>query len=541
MALDFPASPTNGQIFSSGGVSWTFDGEKWKISSSGIEPVFISSSTPTGVAGQIYWDSDESTAYIYYDDGNTAQWVPLVSTAPVSFDTSAIVSGTLPVARGGTGTTSFDAGKIVEGNTEAEVVDTGSDGHFKVTIEGTERFKIDSSGNVGIPTISPGSLLTVEASTGDATATIHAAENDSGADAQLEIETSNDFAESAVAFKDSTGLAGSLRYNHGDNAIRFLGEGNNAEMARFDSSGRLLVGAVSARTNWNDSSIEPKIIVEGAGDSDSTAICVVSNSGTSSGASRGALLTLARTKGTADGSNTAVDQNTALGIIEFKGNDGTNFTTAAKIFAAVDGTPGTDDMPGRLVFATTADGASSPTERMRINEKGCIHHYGDSSATTFLTSSSTAAGTSSVIIAATHSATGVGTGTTSFKVFTNGNVQNTNSSYGQISDVKLKENIVDANSQWDDIKNIQVRNFNFKEETGNPTHTQIGVVAQELETVSPGLVYETPDTDHDGNDLGTVTKAVSYSVLYMKAVKALQEAMDRIETLEAKVAALEAE
>ena len=44
--------------------------------------------------------------------------------------------------------------------------------------------------------------------------------------------------------------------------------------------------------------------------------------------------------------------------------------------------------------------------------------------------------------------------------------------------------------------------------------------------------------DAEGNDLGTVTKSVNYSVLYMKAVKALQEAMERIETLEAKVAAL---
>ena len=187
MALDFPASPSNGQIFSSGGISWTFDGDKWKVSSSSIEPVFISSSTPTGVAGQIYWDSDESTAYIYYDDGNTAQWVPLVSTAPVSFDTSAIVSGTLPVARGGSGQTSYTNGellignttgntldkatltagsgisitngngsieissnaaadKIAEGNTEAEVVDTGTDGHFKVTTEGTERLRINNAG-----------------------------------------------------------------------------------------------------------------------------------------------------------------------------------------------------------------------------------------------------------------------------------------------------------------------------------------------------------------------------------------------------------
>ena len=121
-----------------------------------------------------------------------------------------------------------------------------------------------------------------------------------------------------------------------------------------------------------------------------------------------------------------------------------------------------------------------------------------------------------------------------------GDLQNTNNSYGALSDSKLKENIVDANSQWDDIKDVRVRNYNFKSSTGYGTHTQIGVIAQELEAVSPGLVKESSDEDADGNSLGTTTKTVSYSVLYMKAVKALQEAMDRIETLETKVAALEA-
>ena len=121
-----------------------------------------------------------------------------------------------------------------------------------------------------------------------------------------------------------------------------------------------------------------------------------------------------------------------------------------------------------------------------------------------------------------------------------GDLQNTNNSYGAISDSKLKENIVDANSQWDDIKDVRVRNYNFKSSTGYGTHTQIGVIAQEIEAVSPGLVKESNDKDADGNSLGTTTKTVSYSVLYMKAIKALQEAMDRIETLEAKVAALEA-
>tara|TARA_R110000822_G_scaffold53720_7_gene138398 strand:+ start:1032 stop:2789 length:1758 start_codon:yes stop_codon:yes gene_type:complete len=59
-----------------------------------------------------------------------------------------------------------------------------------------------------------------------------------------------------------------------------------------------------------------------------------------------------------------------IGSIRFAADDGTAFISAALILAAVDGTPGTNDMPGRLVFSTTADGASSPTERMRINNQG---------------------------------------------------------------------------------------------------------------------------------------------------------------------------
>jgi len=145
--------------------------------------------------------------------------------------------------------------------------------------------------------------------------------------------------------------------------------------------------------------------------------------------------------------------------------------------------------------------------------------------------------TNYTIIKGKSSSTGINTGNDVFYVYGNGNVQNSNNSYGQISDQKLKENIVDANSQWDNIKDVRVRNFNFIE---GQTHTQIGVVAQELEAVSPGLIDEAPDRDEDGNDLGTVTKSVKYSVLYMKAVKALQEAMTRIETLETEVAALKA-
>jgi hypothetical protein len=70
------------------------------------------------------------------------------------------------------------------------------------------------------------------------------------------------------------------------------------------------------------------------------------------------------------GSQTIVQSGDNLGAIRFTGSDGSAFLQAATITAASDGTPGLNDMPGRLVFSTTADGASSPTERFRIGSAG---------------------------------------------------------------------------------------------------------------------------------------------------------------------------
>lgn len=131
-----------------------------------------------------------------------------------------------------------------------------------------------------------------------------------------------------------------------------------------------------------------------------------------------------------------------------------------------------------------------------------------------------------------------------FYVWNDGDVVNHDNSYGAISDVKLKEQITDASSQWDDIKALTVRKYKMKSDVTEKGDSddlwRLGVVAQEVEAAGmSGLVKESPDRDADNNDLGTTTKEVKYSILYMKAVKALQEAMDRIETLEAKVAALE--
>jgi len=69
---------------------------------------------------------------------------------------------------------------------------------------------------------------------------------------------------------------------------------------------------------------------------------------------------------------TAVVSGRGLGANAWYGFDGTNYVNAAQILAQVDGTPGTGDMPGRIVFSTTADGASAPTERMRITSAGNV-------------------------------------------------------------------------------------------------------------------------------------------------------------------------
>ena len=136
-----------------------------------------------------------------------------------------------------------------------------------------------------------------------------------------------------------------------------------------------------------------------------------------------------------------------------------------------------------------------------------------------------------------------------FRSLGNGNCQNTYNSYGAISDRELKENEVDANSQWNDIKALKIKNYNLK---AKPDDKQLGVVAQDLEASgmnglvenNPDEVYTADDVLPEGKKIGDVKekgyKSVKYSVLYMKSVKALQEAIAKIETLETKVAALEA-
>ena len=116
-----------------------------------------------------------------------------------------------------------------------------------------------------------------------------------------------------------------------------------------------------------------------------------------------------------------------------------------------------------------------------------------------------------------------------FRVWSNGNTQNTNNSYGAISDLKLKENIIDATPKLAGINQVRIVNYNLIGEENK----QIGVIAQELEQIFPGMVDESPDRDKEGNDLGTYTKSVKYSVFVPMLIKAIQEQQALIVTQQA--------
>jgi hypothetical protein len=396
-----------------------------------------------------------------------------------------------------------------------------------------DRMVINSSGNVGIGTTSPLGFLHIESPATTAGWQLRldsvGLANESGF-----YRTATDNYE--MVLRNGLGGLSYLTNKGGASTSTLEFNVQSSERARIDSSGRLLVGTSTATTNLR---AQQNFSLVTTGNNNIGGASFTSYPGVS--ASSRSILDFQRSRGTTDGSLTIVASGDELGSVIFRGSDGAQFADSATVSAQVDGTPGTNSMPGRLTFLTTPTGSTTALERMRINANGTMFVVTGGTATCQVNSTTATAGTAAAVFLGRHSGT-AGTpdsGTNSVNIFSNGNVTNTNNSYGAISDAKLKENIVDAGSQWDDLKALQVRKYNLKEETGQETHTQIGLVAQEVELVSPGLVSESPDRDAEGNDLGTVTKSVNYSVLYMKAVKALQEAMERIETLEAKVAALE--
>jgi hypothetical protein len=289
-----------------------------------------------------------------------------------------------------------------------------------------------------------------------------------------------------------------------------------ADSVNLDSSGRLLVGTSSSRA-FVGSALNPQLQIEGT--NDDTSIASITRNSNNTGSGR---LIFGKSRGTTNGAVTGVQSDDNLGSILFEGADGTDTTTAAAIDCAVDGTPGANDMPGRLVFSTTANGASSPTEAFRITQDQEINF-------------------SASAVSWNIRCRRPGTGLAGFIEFLRGSTSigsivgtATNTSYNTSSDYRLKENVISLTGAADRLNQLQVRRFNF---IADPDTTVDGFLAHEAQAVVPECVTGTKDeVDDEGNP---VYQGIDQSKLVPLLTAALQEAIGRIETLETRLTALE--
>jgi hypothetical protein len=361
---------------------------------------------------------------------------------------------------------------------------------------------LDASGNLGIGTTSPPSRLSVAGEFGTSTTavTVH---NNSAASAsniaRLDFRLNNTFSgnERCAAI---LGLNPNAASNNGGALVFSVSSDGTSttptERARIDSSGNFGIGTTSPRT---------KLDVAGNIYASAGSQIQITGSAGSNG-----LQLIGN-----DASESVIGTMSAQALVFRTGS-----TERARITSDGNFLVGNNNLNGKITAQETT------TSKTVL--------YGYASNTSYVGSvldvqSGTASSTSWNMITGYSDIS-----TARFIVRGNGNVLNTNNSYGALSDIKLKENIVDATPKLEKLNQIRVVNYNFI----GDEQKQLGVIAQELETVFPSMVDETPDRDAEGNDLGTTTKSVKYSVFVPMLIKAIQEQQALITQLQADVAAL---
>ena len=411
------------------------------------------------------------------------------------------------------GTTDGNVGLLINnsaGTQKGVILYDTDDNYMLLSTENTERMRITSGGNVGIGTASPGALL-------------HAAGKIRfGSNATYYGEINHDAAST-----------GSNIYNSQDNGGHIF-QVSGSEKARLTGSGQWLVGTSTAPDSYAGLSSQKLTVASTSYPASSLAVINYQNDTIGGG------LNLAHSRNTTVGSQTIVQSGDTVGIIRFSGSDGSAMRAAAIIKADVDTHPGANDMPGRLMFMTTANGTSSPVERMRIDNAGWSI-FGSSG------SQSSASGIGVKINGTNGGVYAVGTvgdtynfyNTTAsayrFYVTNAGVINATSTTITAISDNRLKENIVDIDKGLTEILQLQPRKFDWKEGKGKNIKNDRGFIAQEFEKVFPDLVTTWKDPAPEGEE---PYKAVSADLIPV-LVKAIQEQQAIIQSLEARLSALE--
>jgi hypothetical protein len=407
---------------------------------------------------------------------------------------------------------------------------------FSTTADGantpTERLRITSAGRVGIGTTSPYSLLDLGSSLTGQKLSIYA-------DATYRIG----LGALPNEFRQYTHQGGFISWGH----VSTSDQSTFTERARIDSSGRLLVGTSTASS---------------AGNAQYSKLEISGNTGNSFGSGS---LTLKRGEAASGMSN-----GDLLARVIFSGLTGGDF---AYIDARVDGSASGSDFPGALMFSTTADGASSSTERMRITSSGKFkfsdsgsyisaagtsHEFRNGSSNNVIRFSNTNATPYGNIIEyenAAPNSTGQeflvcqDTSTSRFRFRSNGGLANYQSNDANLCDEREKKNIVDLDSTWNCLKDWELKKFHYNEDADSDDK-RYGVIAQQVaahcpEVITDWVKQEAKEAvlDEDGNVVTPaqeeiVRMGVKEQQMMWMAIKALQEAQTRIETLEAEVAAL---
>lgn len=463
-----------------------------------------SSSAPATMYAYMLW-ADTTAGIMKMRNGANSAWISLWE-----LDGTFIASD-ISLAAGSAAAPSL----FFTGDTNTGLFSPGAD-TVALATAGSNRLHITSAGLVGIGTTVPSNQLSI-GSNGTATISLD--------------WTSDNAAKASYSANHTTGEVRNFTFTNYFPTFY----SNNSERARIDTSGRLLVGTSTARANFfNAIGNSASLQVEGTGGDNSTSSVIRNSNDVSGGA-----FVLGKTRGTALNSNAIVSNDDVVGQISFQGADGSEFVECAKIAAQVDGTPGANDIPGRLVFSTTADGAASPTERMRIDSSGRLQFNQIGAGYGAITLHTTATN-----VGSTNTALWINVDSTSYKfaqfeftgaavgtITTNG----TATAYNTSSDYRLKENVAAVTDGITRLQQLKPSRFNF---IADPECTVNGFIAHEAQAVVPECVTGEKDAvDEDGNP---VYQVIDQSKLVPLLTAALQEAIAKIETLETKVAALEA-
>ena len=382
--------------------------------------------------------------------------------------------------------------------------DSGTDSGFfspgtdavAISTAGTNRLHITSGGLVGIGSPGPTKALEVAAGATSGNGILV-----TGSSSPQILLTANSSVSLSMQTDGAAGYLGTAT-NH-----PLILRTNNTERAQIDTSGRLLVGTSST-------SADTRAIIQGR---------------SSAGDSTGRLHISSGNDTPGDGDGIAELHFTSSGHV-----------ASGRIAAQRDGGTWTagSSLPTRLVFSTTADSASSPTERLRINSSGAIL-YG--TTTKNITSPNNPG---FEILSQTTGGLGLYSNTTGDNitsvVFQNPNGRvgfidiNANSVvYSTSSDYRLKENVTAITDGITRLQQLKPTRFNF---ITNPDQTVDGFLAHEVQAIVPEAITGEKDAvDEEGNP---VCQGIDQSKLVPLLTAALQEAIGRIETLEAEVSTL---